>query len=144
MGHDLGVGLAGEFCALPFQHLPEFAKILDDAVMDDGDVVGGMRMRIALVRFSVRGPARMPDAGMTGERLGLQSRFEIPELALGATAFEMITLERRDAGGIIAAIFEALERIHDLVRDRSATENADNAAHAGQYLPIDERSAGIS
>jgi hypothetical protein len=51
----------------------------------------------------------------------------------------VIALERGDACGIVAAIFEAFERIHDLIRDRSASENADNAAHADQYLQGDVR-----
>ena len=38
--------------------------------------------------------------------------------------------ERRDAGGIIAAVFEALERIDQLRRDRLTAENSDNPAHA--------------
>ncbi len=75
---------------------------------------------------------------MAGERLGLQSRFEVLEFALGAAAFELTALERGNACGIVTAIFEALERIHQLLRDRSAPENADNAAHAGQYLQIVE------
>ena len=75
---------------------------------------------------------------MAGERLGLQSRFEIFEFAFGAAALEMVAFQRGDACGIVAAIFKALERIHQLFRDRTAPENADNAAHADQYLQIDE------
>src|SRR5579859_3162946 len=136
MSHDLGVSLACKARALLLQHLAEFAEILDDAVVNDGDVVGGVRMRVALGRLAVGGPARMSDAGMARERLGPQSLLEIFELALGAAALEMVALQRRDAGRIIAAIFQPLERIHDLVCDRTMPENADNAAHAGQYLQI--------
>ncbi|OIQ67069.1 hypothetical protein GALL_513580 [mine drainage metagenome] len=71
---------------------------------------------------------------MAGERFGSQSRLEILELAFGTAAFEMVALERRDAGGIVAAIFQALERIHQLLCDRTSPENADNAAHVDQYL----------
>ena len=72
------------------------------------------------------------------ERFGLQPLFEIFQFALGAAAREMIAFQRGDAGGIVAAIFKPLERIHQLLRDRSASENADNAAHADQYPQIDE------
>src|ERR1700682_3162373 len=48
MSHGLGVGLAGEFRALLFEHLPQFAEILDDAVVNHRDVVGRMRMRVGL------------------------------------------------------------------------------------------------
>ncbi len=141
MRHDFGVGFAREFRALLFQHLPQLAKILDDAVVNHGDVVGRMRMRVALGRLAVGGPAGVSDAGVAGERLGAQSRLEILQLALGAAAIEMVAFERGDACGIVAAIFEALERIHQLLRDRTAPENADNAAHADQYPQIDERSS---
>ncbi len=139
MSHDLGVGLAGEFRALLFEHQPQFAEILDDAVVNHGDVVGRMRMRVGLIRLAVGGPSRMADAGMTGERFGFQSRFEVFQLAFGATAREAVAFQRGDTSGIVTAIFQPLERIHDLIRDRSASENADNAAHADQYLQIVER-----
>jgi hypothetical protein len=81
----------------------------------------------------------VPDAGVTAERFGLQSRFKIPQFAFGAAALKMIAFQRSDTSGVVTAIFEALERVHDLVRDRTAPENANNAAHADQYLQIDER-----
>ena len=71
----------------------------------------------------------------------LQSRFEIFQLAFGAAALEMVAFQRGDAGGIVAAIFQPLERIHQLLRDRTAPENADNAAHAVQYPQIVEKCA---
>ena len=73
-----------------------------------------------------------------GQRLGVQSLFKVFELALGAASLQMIALQRGDPSGIIAAIFQALERIHQLLRDRRTSENADNAAHADQYLQLVE------
>jgi hypothetical protein len=64
--------------------------------------------------------------------------FEVLQLALGAAAREMAAFQRGDACGIVTAIFKPLERIHQLLRDRSASQNADNAAHAVQYPQIDE------
>ena len=69
MHHDFGVGLAGEFGALLFQRQAQFAKILDDAVVDDGDVVGGMRMRVVLGRLAMGGPAGVADAAEARQRL---------------------------------------------------------------------------
>src|SRR5258706_15315737 len=51
----------------------------------------------------------------------------------------MVAFQRGDPRRIVAAIFKALERIHQLLRDRSAPENADNAAHTDQYLQIVEK-----
>ncbi len=134
--HDFGIGLALELRTLLFQHLPQFAEILDDAVVDHGDVVGRMRMRVALGRLAVGGPARVPDAGMAGQRLGAQSCLEVFQFAFGAATFEMVAFQRGDTGGIVAAIFEPLERIHDLIGDRSTPQNADNPAHKDLYSPI--------
>ena len=128
--HDLGVGLGLEHGAEFFELLAQVAKILDDAVVDHGDAIGGVRMGVVLGRLAVGGPAGVSDAGMAGERFCLQPRFEVFQFAFGAAALEMLALQRRNASGIVAAIFESLERIHDLVRDRTAPQNADNAAHA--------------
>jgi hypothetical protein len=51
----------------------------------------------------------------------------------------MIAFQRGDACGIVTAIFQPLERIHQLLRDRTASQNADNAAHADQTLQFDEK-----
>ena len=109
-------------------------EILDDAVVDDGDALGRVRMGIRFGRRAVRRPARVADAGRAGERLGLQPRLEIDELAAGAPARQLAILERGDAGGIVAAIFEPLQRIDDERRDRLAAQNADNPAHSGKPL----------
>src|ERR1700761_6402502 len=105
--------------------------------MNHGNIGGRMRMRIAFGRLAVRGPARMPDAAMACERISAQPHFQILELAFGTTAIEMIALERCDACGVVAAIFQALERIHQLLRDGSASQDADDTAHAGQYPRIE-------
>jgi len=68
MGGDFAVGLGFEFVAPCRQFVAQFAEILDDAVMDDGNPGGGMGMGIDLGGGAMRRPARMTDAGMTGER----------------------------------------------------------------------------
>ena len=60
----LGVGLGLERVPLHLEHLPQRAVVLDDAVVHDGDRARAVdvRMRVALVRRAVRGPARVGDA----------------------------------------------------------------------------------
>jgi hypothetical protein len=82
----------------------------------------------------------MPDAGMALERSVFQSRFEIFQLAFGTAPLEMIAFQCRNACGIVAAIFEALERVDQLLGDRRASENTDDAAHSVCYPP--DREAG--
>src|SRR6185312_8873818 len=130
MKNNFGVGLGLEDRAFFLQRLAQLAKVFDDSVMDDGDAFGGVRMGVVFGRLAVGRPARMADSGMAFERSVLQSGFEIFELAFGTAAFEAIAFQRRDASGIITAIFETFERVHQLLGDRSTPENADNAAHA--------------
>ncbi len=132
MHHDLGVGLGREHRALGLEFRAQFAEILDDAVMHHGDAFGGVRMGIVLGRPAMGGPAGVPDAGVAAERLGLEPGLEVLQLALGAPPRQSAVLQRSDPRGIVAAIFEPLQRIHQLLRDRSASKNADDAAHAVQ------------
>ena len=57
------------------------------------------------------------------------------ELAFGAAAAELAVIEGGDAGGVIAAVFEALERIDQVGRDRLAPENSDDPAHPSGWPP---------
>ena len=59
---------------------------------------------------------------------------EVAQLALGAAALEVAVLQGGDAGRIVAAIFQPLQRLDDQRRDRRRAENSDDAAHAPQVL----------
>lgn len=135
MQHDLGVGLGVEHRALLLELLAQLAEILDDAVVDHGNAFGRVRMGIVDGRLAVGGPAGVADAGRAFERLGLETLLQVLQLALGAAAREMLAFERGDARGVVAAIFKTFERIHQLLCNRRAPENADNPAHADQYPP---------
>jgi hypothetical protein len=133
MNHHFGVGLAAELRAVLAERLAQLAEILDDAVVDDGDAFGRVRMRVALGRLAVGGPAGVTDADRAGERLAREPLLEVLQLAFGAPTRERAALQRRDAGGIIAAIFEALERVDELTRDRLAPENSNDSAQSALY-----------
>ena len=63
------------------------------------------------------------------ERLARELAFEVAAACLRrAGASRRRAFERGDAGRIIAAIFEALERIGEMHRDRLACQYADNSA----------------
>ena len=68
---DLGVGVAGEFHALGLQLVAQARVVLDDAVVDDGDLAGGVavRVRVAVGGAAVGGPAGVAQAGGAGQRL---------------------------------------------------------------------------
>src|SRR5687768_15196623 len=113
MGNHLGIGLGAECRAVFLELFAQLAEVLDDAVVYYRQPIGRVRMRIALRRLAVGGPAGMADAARALERLALKLGFEITKLALGAAAGQPSVFQRRDAGGVIAAIFEALQRIDE-------------------------------
>ena len=86
-------------------------------------------MRIGLVRHAMGRPARVADADRAVQRLVLQPALEIDQLAFGAAAAKLAMLDGRDAGGIIAAIFEPLQRIDEERRDRRLADDSNNSAH---------------
>ena len=134
MGDHLGIGIGAERRARFLQLLAELAEILDDAVVDDGEALGSMRVRVMFGRSTVSRPARVADADRAGERLAREPGFEIAKLALGTPARKVPGFERGDTGRIIAAIFEPLERVDQQARDRFAAENSYNSAHASGSL----------
>jgi hypothetical protein len=135
MGNNLAVGLGRKLVALFLQFLAQLAEILDDAVVHHRNLVGRMRMRVYLVRLAVRGPARVSDAGMAGERLAHQPLFEVLQLAFGAAPRQVPALERGHARRIVAAVFKALERLDHFLGDRLASEYSDDSAHPWNMSP---------
>ena len=128
-----GIGFAAELRAVLAELFAQLAEILDDAVVHDRDPLGRVRMRVDLGRLAVGGPAGVADADRAGERLAGEPLLQVLELALGAPARQRAALQRRDAGGVVAAIFQALERIDELARDRLTPENSNDPAQSGLY-----------
>ncbi len=129
MRHHLGVGLGLELMALLQELMAERLEVLDDAVMHDRNASGHVRMGVVLGGCSMGGPAGMADADGAVERCSLEHGFEIDELALGASPFDPTVDQGCDAGAVIAAIFEAFQRIEQQGRRRLPAQNTDNAAH---------------
>ncbi len=74
-------------------------------------------------------PAGVADPGLAGQRIVDQKVGEVDELAHGAPAVEPAVVHGRDPGGIVAAIFEPLQRLHEDRRDFMVPEHPDNTAH---------------
>jgi hypothetical protein len=64
------------------------------------------------------------------QRLRRQPRFQIAQLAFRAQPRELPILERGYAGGVIATIFKQFEGADERARNRLASENPYNPAHA--------------
>ncbi len=133
---DLGVGLRGELIAQPREILTQLLVILDDAVVDDRDAVArDVRVRIALVRHAMGCPARVGDAEMTGGRCGGQRLGELRDLADGTQPRDRgAAIQHRDAGRVVAAIFEALQALDQDRDDVTSGDRSDDSAHALKIL----------
>jgi hypothetical protein len=134
MGDDFRIRIRLETALGFLQFFLQFLIILDDAVMHDGHLICCMRVRIALRRVAMRRPARVADADGAAERLFLQLVGKVDEFAFGAAAFDLAINQRGDARAVIAAVFKALEALHQLRGRFFFTENADDTAHA-IFLP---------
>ena len=82
-------------------------------------------------------PAGVADAGVAAERVADEEVGEGDELADGAPAVEAAVVQRGDAGAVVAAVLEPLQRLEDQRRDLVAAEDGDDAAHqvAGPCRP---------
>ena len=129
MSDHLSVSVAGEGGAVAHQLFFQLTEILDDAVMHHRHQLGHMRVGIGFDRLAMGGPAGMADAGVAHQRLALEAVFEITQLAFGAPPRQVAVLDSGDARGIVAAIFEALQRVDQLFGDRPFAEDANDAAH---------------
>ena len=77
MGDHLRIGLAFETALLGHQFGLQLLIILDDAVMDDRDLLGRMRVGVLFGRPAMCGPARMTDADRPVERLQRQALVQV-------------------------------------------------------------------
>src|SRR6185437_14404421 len=78
----------------------------------------------------------MANACVAGKRLRGEPRFEGAQLALGAPPPQTAAVERRHPGGIIAAVFEAPQRIDKFAGNRRGTEYSNDPAHPAGWPPI--------
>ena len=114
VGDGFGVGLALEGVAAFAELGAEGGVVLDDAVVNDDDIVpgAGVRMRVRVAGGAVRGPAGVADAGARGgQRLRADGGIELGDLAaaLGDGGLAPGLREEGDAGRVVAAVFEVAQ-----------------------------------
>ena len=105
---NFGIGLGRKRIALGGEFLAQRPEILDDAVVDDREPRRSVRMGVGFGGLAMRRPAGVADADRAAERRRGKFRLQVLELALGAPPLQPAVLERRHAGGIVAAVFEPL------------------------------------
>ena len=106
VGDDLCVGLALEDTARDFEFAAQFGEVLDDAVVDQRDLAGLMRVGVGNRRRAVSGPAGVADADRGHQRLLGQDVLQSPDLALGPAAFNLAADHSGDARAVVAAVLQ--------------------------------------
>src|SRR5207253_2591968 len=117
-------------------------KVLDDPVEHDVDtvfvVVVGVRVRLG--HASVGRPARVTDAGRGG-RLGGRNAaladllgdrvLQKLEVADRTYRLDLAVFDQRQAGGVVAAVLQALEACEQKLPTRTLAHISNDSAHAG-------------
>jgi hypothetical protein len=106
--------------------------VLDDPVVDHRDAPGAVEvgMRVPVRRRAVRRPARVSDPHASGTgRVGRERGLELPELP-GALAHLHTAVDERDAGGVVASVFQTTKRSKDDRERLVGADVADDSAHA--------------
>ncbi len=137
-GH-LGVGLAREV-RVGWQLGLELGVVLDDPVVDEGElaVIPEVRMRVPVVRRPVRRPAGVTDArAPIGNGGGLEIIEQHLQLA-GALSgrHRAIRTDDRNAGGVVAAVLEALESAEQHLEALLAADVAHDSTHGLDSRPV--------
>ena len=133
---DLGVGVAGELHARGFQLGAQRGVVLDDPVVDDRDLPGGVAVRVgvAVGGPAVGGPAGVAQAGAAGEvggvgvgQRGLQVGQPAGPAAHGQPA---AAVEQSDARRVVSAVLHPAQRVDDDVAGRTLPDVADDSTHS--------------
>ncbi len=111
-----GIGLRDELVALGNESRAQRLEVLDDAVVDRGDLaMRRVRVRVRGCRRAMRRPARVRDAGHRRQmrRLGLRGEVgdargaDEPRESRGAG----VAVDDRKPRGIVAAVFEPADAV---------------------------------
>ena len=135
---DLGVRLADERDPLAPQPGLERAVVLDDPVMDDGDLARVIHVRVGIdrVRLAVRSPAGVADAQHVGVLGPVEDLFQGADPAAGLLDADAAVPEQRDARGVIAPVLEPLEALDQDRLSGLPSQISNNTTH--RRLSIDD------
>ena len=112
----LGVSAAAERETVRAQGVAEHPEVLDDPVVDQGEVPrpGEVRVRIGVVGLAMGGPAGMADADRAGTVFPVQERFQVRYLALAFVDVQAAArVDHRHAGAVIAPVLQPMESLDD-------------------------------
>ncbi len=133
---DLGIGLRGEPVTRRLLLTPQYIVILDNAVVHQRNTfVTHVGMGVLLARDAVRGPARVRDTGQAADRCFRERLVQLGDLAdLAHPLQQVLAGLQRHAGGVIAAVLEPLQAIHEHGQYILLCRDADYSAHVNSLM----------
>ena len=130
---DLGVGLADKGIVFGLQHLFQGAIVLNDAVVDDAHIGGGMGMAVDVAGFPVGGPAGMADAAVAHRQScgGFLGQFgpKRGQTSLGLDHPNGVRGFQGHPSRIIAAVLQFGQTIQQYILGAAGAHIAYNATH---------------
>ena len=132
VGDCFRVCLADELVPLGAQLVAQRGEVLDDAVVDHGDLAGAVLvgMGVGLARLAVRCPAGVADAAAGGQLQALDRLCEFLHLAHPADDLETAGAVRHgDAGRVVAAVLELPQAPYEYALGLVVTHVSDDSAH---------------
>ena len=106
------VGVALELNAVFLQLLFQYGIVLNDTIMDDGQVLGLRKMRMGIHggRFSVRCPSRMCYTDCSGIIFITTKLFEVADLSFGLIHIQgALCVDHGDSRTVVASVFQPLQ-----------------------------------
>ncbi len=129
MRDHFAVGFAFQRAPARKQLVAQRLVVLDNAVVDQRDFGGGVRVRVLAGRCAMRGPAGVRDTDSARCRIAFQHLFQIEQFAGRTAAHQFITGNRADARAVIATILHAPQPLDKLLRHIVPADNSDYSAH---------------
>ena len=132
MGDDLGVGFGDELVAFGDEGVFEGEVVFDDAIVDDDKGSGAVAVGVSVLFGgpAVGGPPGVADAEGAFDGGVSDGDFEVAEFSRGSAESEAFGAAGYcDAGGVVAAVFEAAEAFNDDGDDGLGPDITDDSTH---------------
>jgi hypothetical protein len=141
---DFAVGLGFEDGAFGPELFAQLEEVLDDAVVDDDDFAGHAHVGVGVagVGLAVGGPAGVADAEPAVDGFFVNEGGEAGEFAGVAPDLDGAVFQHCEAGGVIAAVLEALEAVQDDRGRVTRPDIANDSTHGDPSKSVDKVCAG--
>src|SRR4029077_5268141 len=118
--------------------LLERTGVLNDPIVDDRDIslAVDVRVRIALVRNTVRRPPGVAYSHVAGNRARSKCALELGDLSSSLAGFDPASVHHCNAGRVVAAVFHALEPLEQEGSRAAHSDVPNNSTHKMFWLTV--------